>query len=179
MNRTVLVLAFVAVVAARPAVIDAGQALRSAPATGVRVVDFEQLKTFLPVIAGWTQSDTRGEQLTLPAICARTETRYKKDDGHVELEILDTATSQLLLAPLAMFASPGFSERTDDGFRRAIRLGGQPASEEWNVKTGRGEVTAIVGNRYVVTAIGHHVADVDAVRRIVEAVDLARLAALR
>ena len=126
MRRAALVLAFVGLVVGSTVTTLAGQALRSAPATGVRVVDFEQLKTFLPVVAGWTQSNTRGEQLTLPAVCSRTETRYRKDDGHVELEIVDTATSQLLLAPLATFVAPGFSERTEDGFRRAVRLGGQP-----------------------------------------------------
>jgi hypothetical protein len=172
-------LALVIAVAGPVMAVHAGQALRSAPATGVRIIDFEQLKTFLPAVAGWTQSDARGEQLALPAPCSRSEARYRKDDTHVELEIVDTATSQLLLAPLAMFVAPGFAERTDDGFRRATRIGGQPASEEWAMKTGRAEVTVIAGNRFVVRATGYHVADIDPVRKIVEAVDLPRLVALR
>jgi hypothetical protein len=40
-------------------------------------------------------------------------------------------------------------------------------------------VIVIAGNRFVVRATGYHVADVDSVRKIVEAVDLPRLAALR
>jgi hypothetical protein len=179
MNCRTWALAFGIAAAVPGMAVHAGQALRSAPATGVRMIDFEQLKTFLPVVAGWTQSDARGEQLALPAPCSRSEARYRKDDTHVELEIVDTATSQLLLAPLAMFVAPGFSERTDDGFRRATRVGGQPASEEWAMKTGRAEVIVIAGNRFVVRATGYHVADVDSVRKIVEAVDLPRLAALR
>jgi hypothetical protein len=171
----------VALVVAAATVQAAGvpQMLRSAPPTNIRLVDFEQLKTFLPAIPGWTQSDTRAEQLTMPAACTRAETRYARDDGHVELEIVDTATSQLLLAPLAMFVTTGFSERTGTGFRRAVRVGGQPGSEDWNASTARGEVTAIVGGRFIVRATSHRVGDIDPVRRIVETVDLAKLATLR
>jgi hypothetical protein len=67
----------------------------------------------------------------------------------------------------------------DDGFKRAVRIGGHPGAEEWNMKTGRAEVTAVAGNRFVVHATGYHVDDLAPVRRVVESVELARLSALR
>ena len=155
------------------------QLARASAPTGVRVIDFDTLKPLLPPFAGWTQTDTKGEQLSAPVSHSRAETRYRRNDERIELEIVDTATSPLLLAPFAMFVAPGYSERSEDGFKRAVRIGGHPGAEEWNVKTGRGEVTAIVANRFLVRAMGSHVGDLTSVRALVESVDFARLTALR
>jgi hypothetical protein len=60
-----------------------------------------------------------------------------------------------------------------------VKIGGQPGMEDWNSRTGRGEVTAVVGNRFIVKGTGHQVNSLDPVRSIVEAVDLGRLATLK
>ena len=142
-------------------------------------VDFEQLKSALPEINGWTMSDARGEQVNMPVAISRAEARYSKDQSRVELEIVDTALSQLLLAPMSMFLASGYSERSDDGFKRAAKIAGQPGMEDWNSRTRRGEVTAVVANRFIVKATGHQVDNIEAVRGAVEAVDLAKLASLK
>ena len=144
-----------------------------------RAVDFEQLQALLPTIAGWRQAGTRGEQLTLPVAYSRAEAVYHRDDSRIELEITDTALNPLLLSPVSMFLSPGFSERSTEGFRRAARVGGEPGLEEWNAGSHRGEVTAVVGNRFVVTAKGRDIADLEPVKRAVESIDFARLTKLR
>ena len=108
-------------------------------------VDFEQLKSALPEVGGWTRSNARGEQVNMPVAISRAEARYQKDNSRVELEIVDTALSQLLLAPMSMFLGSGYSERSDEGFKRAAKIGGQPGLEEWNAEIKRGEVTAVVG----------------------------------
>ncbi len=108
-------------------------------------VDFEQLKSALPEVGGWTRANPRGEQVNMPVAISRAEARYTKDNSRVELEIVDTALSQLLLAPVSMFLGSGYSERSDDGFKRAAKIGGQPGFEEWNTDNKRGEVTAVVG----------------------------------
>jgi hypothetical protein len=140
--------------------------------------DFEQLQTLLPRLEGWTQADARGEQLSMPVAYSRAEAIYRRDDSRIEVEITDTALNPLLLAPMSMFLSPGFSERSSDGFKRAARIGGQPGLEEWNSGSLRGEVTAIVGNRFIVTAKGRDLTDLDPVRKAVEAVDFGTLASL-
>ena len=157
----------------------APQIARASAPTGVPVIDFEALKPLLPIVAGWAQTGATGEQLSSPVSHSRAEARYRRSDERIELEIVDTATSPLLLAPFTMFVAPGFSERSEDSFKRAVRIGGHPGAEEWNAKTGRGEVTAIVSNRFLVHATGYHVGALDAVRTLVESVDFARLVALR
>ncbi len=142
-------------------------------------VDYEQLKASLPEISGWTMSDARGEQVNMPVAISRAEAKYTKDQSRVELEIVDTALSQLLLAPMSMFLASGYSERSDDGFKRAAKIAGQPGMEDWNTRSRRGEVTAVVANRFIVKATGHQVENIDTVRSAVEAVDISKLAALK
>jgi hypothetical protein len=142
-------------------------------------VDFEQLRALLPEVDGWTRSDAKGEQLTMPVSYSRAQARYAKDTSQIELEITDTALSQLLLAPMSMFLAAGYSERSDEGFKRSTKIAGQPGIEEWNTTSRRGEVTAVIGNRFVVHATGRDVASLDVVRGLVESVDLSKLATLK
>jgi hypothetical protein len=142
-------------------------------------VDYEELKALLPDVDGWARSDVKGEQGTMPVAYSRAEARYQKDDGRVELEIEDTALSQMLLAPMSMFLASGYSERSDDGFKRAAKIGGSPGMEDWKINSKHGEVTAVVGNRFVVTGRGNDIASLDPVRKIVESVSFSKLAALK
>lgn len=142
-------------------------------------VDYEELKALLPEVDGWVKGDARGEQVTMPVKVSRAEARYRKDDSSIELEIVDTAMSQLLLAPMSMFLASGYSERSDEGFKRAAKVGGHPGMEEWNKDSKRGEVTAVVNNRFIVQATGHDVADLSAVRKVAESVNLSKLASLK
>jgi hypothetical protein len=142
-------------------------------------VDFEQLKGALPEVSGWTRTNPRGEQVNMPVAISRAEARYTKDKSRVELEIVDTALSQLLLAPVSMFLGSGYSERSDDGFKRSAKVAGQPGFEEWNNDNKRGEVTAVVANRFIVKGTGHDVDNLETVKSVVEAVDLGKLAALK
>jgi hypothetical protein len=158
--------------AAPPRSDQAGQAL-------ARAVDYERLKELLPDIGGWTRSEVTGEQLTTPVAYARAEAVYRKDDSRIELVITDSALSQMLLAPVSIFLVPGYAERSDDGFRRALKVGGQPAVEQWNSGSRRAAVTALVGNRYLVHGAGDDVAGVEPVLAAVESVNLSRLAALK
>jgi hypothetical protein len=144
-----------------------------------RVVEFEQLKALLPELDGWTRSDERGEQLSMPVTYSRAEAVYRRDDSRLELEIVDTALSQMLLAPMSVFLASGYSERSDDGFKRAAKIGAYPGLEDWNSASRSGEVAAVVGNRYIVRASGDDVADLAPLRQLVESVDLGRLGALR
>ena len=142
-------------------------------------VDFEQLKSALPEVSGWSRTNPRGEQVNMPVAISRAEARYTKDKSRVELEIVDTALSQLLIAPVSMFLTSGYSERSDDGFKRSAKIGGQPGFEEWRNDDKRGEVTAVVANRFIVKCTGHQVESLDTVRGVVESVDLGKLATLK
>lgn len=142
-------------------------------------VEFESLKALLPQIAGWEQRNARGEEVTVPMAISRAEAQYYKGDSHIEIEIVDSAMSQLLLAPMNMFLASGYAERSDDGFKRAAKVGGSPGFEEWQTASKRGEVTAVIGNRFIVKGTGNDVDSIDVVRQSVESVDLKKLAALK
>lgn len=143
------------------------------------VVDYEVLKGVLPTVSGWTQEGVRGEQTSMPIKVSRAEARYTRDAANVELEVIDASLNPMFLTPMTMFLSAGFSERSDDGFKRSGKIGEHPIIEEWDIPAKRGEVTVVVNSRFVVQATGHDVDDLAAVRQIVEAVDLPKLATLK
>lgn len=148
------------------------QGLQQLGQSKVRPFDFEVLKAALPDVGGWTRTNVKGEQVSMGVATSRAEARYHKDGSEVELEIVDTAFSQLLLAPISMFLVSGYDERSDEGFKRALKVAGQPAFEEWNQRSARGEVTAVVAGRFILHARGHDVKSIDPVRAMIEAVDL-------
>ena len=155
------------------------QGLQQMAQSTVKPVNFESIKALVPELDGWTRSDLRGEQQSMPISTSRASATYRKDASRIDLEITDSALNQLFLAPFAMFLAAGFSERSDDGFKHAAKVSGYPGYEEWNAKTRRAEVTAAVNNRFIVQATGHDVQSVDDVRKAVESVNLARLAELK
>jgi hypothetical protein len=147
--------------------------------SGAKPVDYERIKALVPEISGWTRGPVKGEQVSMPIAISRAETRYQRDEARIELEITDSALNQMFMAPISMFLSAGYSERSDDGFKRAVKVGGYPGYEEWNAGSKRGEVTAVVGNRFVVHATGHDVVNIDDVRKAVESVELSKVAHLK
>ena len=145
----------------------------------VTPVPFESLIPFLPEIPGWTRSDPKGESVTTPMAHSRAEARYTRGEARLTLAIADTALSAILTAPLAMFLESGFAERDVDGFKRATKVAGHPGLEDWNAPSKRGEVTVLVAERFIVKASAHDVASIDVVRKVVETVDIGKLAALK
>jgi hypothetical protein len=147
--------------------------------SSAKAVDYESLKALLPEMDGWTRTDPKGEQVSMPVSHSRAEAHYRRDASEIELEISDTALNQLLLAPISMFLQSGYAERSDDGFTRARKIANQPGFEEWNAASHHAEVTAVAGGRFVVRATGDGVASIDPVRALVESVDMAKLVALK
>lgn len=148
--------------------------------SGAKPVDYEVLKGMMPEIGGWTRDEVKGEQQSMMGVSvANARTNYRKDDSRIELTVVDTTFSQLLLAPVSMMLAAGFEERNDDGYKKAVTIKSFPGYEDWNKKTRRGEVTAVVGNRFMVQATGRDVESIDVVRKTLEAVDFAKLAALK
>lgn len=110
---------------------------------------------------------------------SHAKAEYAKDESTIDLVITDSSFNELLLSPLSMYLSPGFSERTSEGYTKSARMAGHPGFEKWNADARRAEVTVIVGNRFIVQGVGHNVDNVDPVRALVQAVELSKLAALK
>jgi hypothetical protein len=151
----------------------------TAPPALATPVDFETLKTLLPALDGWNRAITTGEMIALPTPHTNAYARYTKDTSTIHLEIGDSALSPVLLAPASMFTAPGFEERTDSGYRKAVTIRGFPACEEWNKNVKTADLTVIVANRFVVHAKGREMTSLDPVRAVVQAINFQVLAKLK
>jgi hypothetical protein len=142
-------------------------------------VDFEKLIAFLPEPAGWTRSKPEGKQINMGVSMSHAQTEYTKGETSIRLEITDSSFNQMFMAPMSMMLMSTYSERSSSGYKKAASLGGSPGFEEWENEPKEGTVTVVVGNRFVVTAKGRNVENIDAIRAMVQAVDLGKLAALK
>lgn len=145
----------------------------------VKPVDVEILKSFLPELDGWTRTKPRGEQTTTPYAISNARAHYTSGASTIDIEITDSALNQMIFAPFAAFMAAGYDERTRDGYKKSVALAGAPGFESWEKDAGHGEVTVIVGDRFVVQASARRVPGIDPVRRAVTAIDLTKLARLK
>ena len=139
-------------------------------------VEFEQIAGLLPELSGWTRTKPRGEQVTMGVPMSRASATYTQGDSEIDVEITDSSFNQLVLSPMTIFLSVGFSERSSEGYTKSAPVNGSPGFEKWNGDAKRAEVTVVVNSRFIVQGIGHNVDDVAPVRALVKAVDLAKLA---
>jgi len=148
--------------------------------TAAKPVDFEALIALIPEMSGWTRSKPRGEQQTAMGMStSKAEARYEKGESSIDLDITDSSLNQIFLAPFMMFMASGYSERSSDGYTKSAPVNGHPGFEKWENEPKRGEITIVVGNRFLVQANGRDVENLDQVRQLVQAIDLAKLASLK
>jgi hypothetical protein len=145
----------------------------------VTLVDYEVLKGLVPELGGWERSDVKGQQVTMGISVSSAEARYAKGDASMKLEIVDTSFSQIVLAPIMMFARSGYEEKSDDGYKKGITLGGVPGFESWEKGNRDAEVHLLVGGRFLVNVEANDVDNPEAARALAQAVDLKKLAGLK
>ena len=158
----------------------AAVAAKPVPRTAPRTADavgFEQLVALLPEVDGWTRSTPRGEQVSTGVPMSRASARYEQAEAIVDVEVLDSAFHELVLAPIASYLTTGFSERMTHGYRRSSPVGGQPGFEEWNSDRRRAQVTVVINDRFIVSATGRNVESADSTRAIVQKIPMTGLAA--
>ena len=156
------------------------QGLQQMSKNTVKPVNFEELQALLPDIAGWTKSDIHGEQQAAMGMAqSNAKAKYTKGDSTIQIEITDSTMNQLLLAPIAGFLATGFEEKSDDGYTKAVQVGGYPGFEEWEKNAKHGQATAVVANRFIVAADAHSVDSAEVARKAVEAVNLSKLAGMK
>ena len=146
----------------------------------VAVVDFERLMALIPEMSGWKRSEPKGEQANAMGFrFSRAEANYESGNSSMELEIQDVALAQMMLAPLSMWLVAGYEERSSDGYRRYAAVSGHPGWEEWQKGSRHAEVTTVVGNRFIVSAKANDVDSTAPARKLVESVDLGKLASMK
>lgn len=142
-------------------------------------VSFRDLETVLPEVSGWEREKPTGERMTSPVPFSQSEVAYRNGDAQVEVKIVDSAFSSLLVAPWAMFLTAGYERETSDGYEKSVSIGGHPGFEKWNSVSKNGELNLVVAKRFLVTVEGNNINDMAVLRDFVGKIDTGKLATLK
>ena len=141
----------------------------------------DSLKPFVPdTIAGLPRTSIEAVRNAAIGIqVSNASAVYQNPQGNprIELEITDTGGAKGFLA-MAGFAGVEEDKQTDSGYEKTYRDGNRLIHEEWN-KSGNGEYTVIIADRFVVAVKGNGVADIGALKAALSSVNLSGLEALR
>ncbi len=142
-------------------------------------VPFAKLIELLPPAPnGWTpDGEPRGETTTAAGFSvSKAERSFSNGDKHLHVSITDGAYNAPLYAAITMVAQ--FSHESTEGFEKGVTIDGEPGVEKFRKDGGHGEITVVVGKRYLVTVEADGVAP-DFARTVFGQVDRARLASLK
>jgi hypothetical protein len=142
-------------------------------------ISFKELQTVLPTISGWERSTPTGERMTMPVSFSQAEVRFTKGEAQITEKIIDSAFNQLLVAPFAMFLTAGYEKETESGYEKSIKLANYPGWEKWDRQDKDGEMSVVVNKRFIVQVDGNNIDDPAALRAVIEATDLKKLASLQ
>ncbi len=158
-----------------------GAAAGSAAGTAAAVepVDFHVLEELLPEVSGWERRKPTGERITMPVAHSSAKAEFTNGSARVQVRIVDSGYHQILMTPLAFMLAAGYSKETDTGYEKATTVSGNPGFVKWNDNGKRGELTAVVNNRFVVEVTGRRLADVKDLQVFMDRTDLKRVAAVK
>jgi hypothetical protein len=142
-------------------------------------VSFQALQTALPELSGWERSAPGGERMTAPVAFSEAETHYTRGDANVTVKIVDSAFSQMLVAPWAMFLTAGYERESSGGYEKSVNIDGNPGFERWNKDSKTGELNLVVGKRYMVTVEGNNINDPKVLHQFASKIDADKLASLK
>jgi hypothetical protein len=142
-------------------------------------VSFQQLQTVLPTVGGWEMAKPRGERMTMPVPFSQTEATYSNGDADVEVKIVDSAFSALLIAPWSMFLTVGYEKETSEGYEKSVTVGGNPGFEKWNSDDKDGELNLVVAKRFLVSIEGNRIGDMKVLHEFASKLDTNKLAGLK
>ena len=145
----------------------------------VEPVSFRELQALFPAVDGWERSKPTGEKVSAPFKYSNAEVTYTKGDARIELKLADAGFNQLFFAPFAMLMQAGYEKETQDGYEKSTKIAGQPGFEKWNSEQKDGELTAMVGKRFLMSVEGRKIDDIKVLHDVVARIDLAKLASLQ
>jgi hypothetical protein len=145
----------------------------------VEPVGFQELQAALPQMSGWERGAPMGERMTAPVPFSEAETSYTRGEANVTVKIVDSAFSQMLIAPWAMFLTAGYERQSGDGYEKSVNLSGNPGFERWNTASKNGELNLVVAKRFLVTVEGDNIDDTKILHDFASSVDTAALATLK
>ena len=142
-------------------------------------VSFQVLQEALPELSGWQRATPTGERMTSPIPFSQTEADYTMGDANVTVKIVDSAFSQMLIAPWAMFLTTGYEKQTSDGYEKSVNVSGNPGFEKWSKSGKDGELNVVVNKRFLVTVEGNNIADTKVLHEFASKIDAGKLVATK
>jgi hypothetical protein len=155
------------------------RAMEGMAGQSVAPVSFRTLQTALPELSAWERSTPTGEQMTAPVAFSEAEAHYMRGDASVTIKIVDSAFSQMLVAPWAMFLSAGYEREGSAGYERAVIVGGNPGFERWNKDSRTGELNIVIGKRYLLSVEGTNIDDTKILHEFASRIDADTLSSLK
>ena len=141
-------------------------------------VSFNALLPLLPAApAGWTAEEPKGETTSAMGFkISEVERSYTKGDERLHVKIVDGAYNSFIYAGVTMAAQ--FSRESTEGYEKGVTIDGNPGVEKWSKGSRRGELTVVVGKRFLVTVDASPV-EADFARTVFGSIDQAKLASLK
>jgi hypothetical protein len=158
--------------------------LAGAQSKAVPPVAAAALEKLLPTIDGWTSGATRSDlvELSPEAKYSFASVSLTKGDQRVKLTLADTggsADSLGALATMVVSMPEDYSGDVGDMSIKRLAIGGSPGVESWDAKKTAGEVTVVVGGRFVASVESSKIDSIATLRGLLDKVDLKTLAALK
>ena len=152
---------------------------KTADGKPIEPVAFQTLQTALPEVSGWTMEKPRGEQMRIPVTFSTSQTNYRNGDQRIDLDIVDTAGSAMVLTPFRMMVGAGYSKESSDGYEKATTFGRYPAYEKWQAERKTGEFSVVVDDRFVIQLKGRRVDGIETLRDFAGRIDLGKISAMK
>ena len=148
----------------------------------VETVDFRALKEMLPeTVSGMRRVEASGEKNAAMGMQVSTARgRYRNDAGGSASVTITDIGSMSGLAGMAMYAwaATEIDRETETGYEKTTRFDGHKAVEKYDRTSKSGEISVLVGDRFVVEAQGNDV-EVDDLKSALKSVNLGKLASLK
>ncbi len=142
------------------------------------------LEKLLPRPEGWIRADLRLKQIDISQECSYTYASafYTSGEMRVKVTLADTgshAEGLMALASSVVLLPEDHHDQISASTIRRSKIDGSPAVEMWDAEKLNGEITVVVGGRFVASAEASKADTLETLRAILSTVDLKALAALK
>ena len=148
----------------------------------VETVDFRELKDMLPEsLSGMKRTEATGEKNAAMGMQISTaRARYSNDQGASATVTITDIGSMTGLAGMAAYAwaATDVDSETETGYEKTTKYGKHKAMEKYDRSSKYGEISVMVGDRFVVAAEGNGV-DINALKGAIGAVNLGKLESMK
>ena len=144
----------------------------------VEVLDYHTLKDMLPEsLPGMKRTETTGEKnAALGMQVSAANARYANDQGNtLSLKVTDIGSLSGLAGMAAYaWANSEIDRETETGYEKTSKFKGYKSREKYDKQGKYGELSVLVGNRFVVESKGNGF-DMDAIKGALNKLDLGKL----